>query len=148
MTEQEIDQMEAGREMDCLVAERVLGWHRIQAPQFDYDGPLPEQGEVLVSPRMLPQIESGEYKWPPKGVIPLGFFVTARYSADIAAAWQVVQKMMDEGWLVGISNDQDYVGELAPAWHVCIAASWGIAKSAPLAICRAALKSSLTDYLG
>jgi hypothetical protein len=39
-SESQIDEMEAGGLLDCLIAEKVLGWHRVQAPKFDYDGPL------------------------------------------------------------------------------------------------------------
>ena len=61
--------MPDGRELDAWVAEHVLGWKWFQAPMYDANGPLPEQGKVLVPPDLIPKVDSGEYQWPPNGLI-------------------------------------------------------------------------------
>ena len=80
------------RELDAAVAEKVMGWRWVQAPQYDYDGPLPEQGKVLVPP----DHDDKNYQWQPKGVIqPYAFVGGMRWSTDIAAAWEVVDRVLD-----------------------------------------------------
>ena len=67
--------MMAGRELDALVAERVMGWKR---PTREFQ-PWDKTGEgmVLCTPHELP-----------------------RFSEDIAAAWQVVERLHSEGWML------------------------------------------------
>ena len=57
-------------EFNGRVLERIFGWRRVQAPKYDYDGPLPQQGEVLVGPSH----DDKNYQWPARGVVPFDFF--------------------------------------------------------------------------
>ncbi len=127
----------AGAELDRLVAERVMGWRWHQPPKYDYHGPLPEQGAVLVPPGF----DEKGFEWPPKGVIPVGFFCSAfNPSTNIAHAWEVVEKMNAAGLWQLLSQDWAFnwccgfakAGEFGPSGGWC--------DTAPLAICRAALK--------
>jgi len=142
------DELQAGRELDALVAERIFGWMRVQPPKHDFDGPLPGQGEVLASPTAVPMIESGEYAWPPKGIIPFTFFLPSQgWSTDISAAWQVIERMAARGlWLTLLTPYDATDGYHAtftphgrPQW--CDAVARAQAATAPLAICRAALRA-------
>lgn len=133
-----IDEIPAGREMDALVAERVMGFRREVDDTFDYNGVrhgnevLVPQGETLDSLRdMLPR----------KGEIPFGYFVTARYSADIAAAWLAVESLNERR--IGVYRlwqvmRNVWVCELMVDGGNIVKAH---ASAAPLAICRAALKA-------
>lgn len=118
----------AGRELDALVAEKVMGFKVVDDPLVDFNGA-----------RYIHKIEvafergphSG-HRWPERvGPLPA-------YSADIAAAWQVVERF----WLVQIVRSEVY----HEAYEVRIMTETGPehveeANTAPLAICRAALKA-------
>lgn len=138
------EMMPAGREMDALIAERIFGFRREAAPK-DYDG---EHGgnEVLVPPTAT--LAELEPILPRKGPIPFDYLVGERYSTDIAAAWQVVERLQPDVWVklhVGRSFREDfvpivdcYIGHYgSPDAHVV---ERGI--GAPLAICRAALRAA------
>ena len=105
--------MKAGRDMDALVAEKVMG------DTDAYYLPLGE-GELNVAARV------------------------PRYSTDIAAAWQVVEKF---GYSPSIHVFRSHGGK----WGCKISLSsdpnvdaeyFGFAETAPLAICLAALKKA------
>lgn len=57
-------------EFNARVLEALFGWRRVQAPKHDCDGPLPQQGEVLV----CPSHDDKNYQWPVRGVVPFSFF--------------------------------------------------------------------------
>ena len=93
--------MEAGRELDALVEEKLM-----KAPF------------------------AGDYQ--------------QHYSTDIAAAWEVLEKMQDNGWfwnidydygelVAGFGKGRDSEGDLS--WH------YEQAETTPHAICLAALKA-------
>ena len=112
-------EMEAGRELDALVAEKVMGWTR------------DDRGA-----------------WVPPGCRPLrnGYYTERPgcYSTDIAAAWRVVEAMRVAGWYTKVEDGHDGPPSENPrGWHcrVSRAYDWfeGWADTAPLAICRAAL---------
>ena len=69
--------MNAGRELDAIIAEKVMGWHLV---------PVKELCAVLMPPEITGVIWDDDlimkYQVPP-------------YSTDIAAAWQVVEKIAD-----------------------------------------------------
>ncbi len=136
MTRDEILNMPAGREMDTLMAEKVMGlklWHGDPAG-FDFAENIDYwRADVRNSDDEL-------------------CLRCPRYSTDIVAAWLVVEKFgfsiikVDEGWMVGIfdgycddSNNggcvDGYVG--GDAWSTY--RKIGLAPAAPLAICRASL---------
>ena len=110
----DIDKMEAGPEMDARVATDIMKWTAERKPG-------------------LPHL------W-----LPPGHFISGwQPSKDISAAWLVVEKMRELGWNleIGVSFHD------ANTYAVCC---WKdpiyddehyIADTAPVAICRAALKA-------
>jgi hypothetical protein len=115
--------MDAGPEMDLLIHEKVMGLSITELPGLTPGVIRLEAGAVnLVGP------------WRPDA---------ARYSSDIAHAWEVVERLKDD-CNISIKNDQGEVVEwyveiqrLKPAYSEHSAG----AETAPLAICRAALLS-------
>jgi hypothetical protein len=126
MTAAEIDAMPAGREMDALVAEKVMGF--VVMRHRDVDGQ---------------HIEHGPDEWMrgPDGEAPRYAYMVPvdHYSTDIAAAWEVVEKLKPDDWAfrVEVLDDGDWWASFSAT-----AESW--AGTVPLAICRAALKAALT----
>lgn len=121
-----IDDMPAGREMDALVAEKVMGLVPCRAESHT-------EGHPLYMPRPC----HAQPDSPDMGG------ETAMYSTSISDAWEVVEKMKkpntrieiqmpfgDHHWICWISDIK--IGIIGGAG----------ADSAPLAICRAALKAS------
>lgn len=122
--------LEAGRELDALVAEKVMSYEWM-------DWPLNPEQPHLVPPG---------YEDPRKPVWWLGRSVqelVPNYSSDIAAAWQVAG-VFDEvdlhkgqhGWLCRLERGDDDAIQMGEAFR---------AASAPLAICRAALDAVGSD---
>ena len=108
-----IDDMPAGYKMDLLVTEKVMEW-----------AVIPHLGCALIDDRERPQI---------------GGFAQKRFhpSTDIASAWEVMEKLkllVEEITLRWLPGDDEY-----PSGWFCN----GIrpVDTAPLAICRAALKA-------
>lgn len=130
LTREQIEAMPAGPELDAAVAEHVMG----SRP------PLARGGNVWANPDGNPNYASQ---------IPL-------YSTDIAAAWEVVEKML----AVGFSFTYFDTANISSKPGVCAAFKLGVyppkegdadafrgygfrEQSAPLAICRAALIAKL-----
>jgi len=67
--------------------------------------------------------------------------VLPHYSTDIAAAWQVVEKMQADGWVLDLQGEKNswYCMFLRAGFQRAIAN--GRHRSAPLAICLSALKT-------
>jgi hypothetical protein len=82
MTRDEVLNMEAGRELDRFVAERVMGWRRMYGPGYDYDGKR-KPDEMLVPPRISDK-DFNQFQFPPRGPIAFGFFGIPKYSTSIA----------------------------------------------------------------
>lgn len=91
--------MEAGRELDALVAEHVKGFKHEKAPK-DYDG-MNGGTDILVPP----DVDHANYPYPPKGPLRLTFFVPA-YSADLGACHELM------GWMIASSHAEAFVKEL------------------------------------
>ena len=117
--------MVAGRELDALVAEKVMGWERI-----------------------VMKDKPGAVSWPhpPKGfdVNHNRWSIIPHYSTDIAAAWEVVEKLAPEfEWI--LENDVKDGGwsAIIYKWEGTSVVSSPIGRSdadtAPHAICLAAL---------
>lgn len=119
-----------GRELDALIAEKVMGWENVHKHGSRLVGIPPTQPGIPVC------LAGGEI--PP-------------YSTDIAAAWEVVEKLQKdnpfwktsnyEGWMnfnLGPTTGNDGFG-----WYANFGDSNTIAygKTAPHAICLAALKA-------
>lgn len=130
MTRDEILKMPAGRELDALVATKVLG--------YTYD---PESW-----------VEWGITS--PDGNREGELFLRA-YSTDIAAALEVVEKMRGDNWRFGCSSREFGTGdnwwawlENPPHWESSDTKSaTAEADTLPLAICRAALLAMLDGDL-
>jgi len=118
-----VESMPVDKEMDVLVAEKVMG--RVPCTAWDVFRFAP--------PAFIKDAESCEHK----DCYPLGF--PADYSTYIAAAWQVVEKVITGTvWECYLTHQFD-------GWSCLFAAPnkpdvYGVGETAPLAICRAALK--------
>ena len=127
MTKDEVLNVEAGREMDALVAERVMGWSRSRwAP---IDSLLPPKDDKK-------RIEGHTY------YVPL-------FSTDIAAAWEVVEEMNKTyHWRISspFIPGEPYFAGLTPhgvtGWNGCPDYEMP-GDIVSLAICRAALLAKL-----
>jgi hypothetical protein len=115
MTRDEILNMPAGREMDALVAEKVMGW-RLH----------PHKTHWMTNNNNFRRI---------------GTFLP---SDDISAAWEVVEKMKEKGRLyLIVSDDIGYKAEILLNDPVPMATAQ--CDTAPLAICRAALLAVMEE---
>lgn len=117
-------EMPAGRELDGLVAERVMGRcpHREQR-------------------RYVHQSDTG-FECVACGKDVYGRENCPAYSTSIEAAWQVVEKLKADGWWIAVEHEAPDDPERA--WGACLSPNphlpvWEMAETAPLAICRAAL---------
>jgi hypothetical protein len=112
--------LEAGRRLDALVAEKVMGWRLILWEA----NILPPDADM---PHGIPPVGHGT--WVP------------RYSTNIAAAWQIVDRLLAQDYGVTMTMDDPH--------NICVEVWGGLLglteergatdRSAPLAICRAAL---------
>lgn len=104
--------MKAGRELDALIAEKVMGWRfvNIGGPAF-----------IWVPPYAHPQVNA-------LGLAP------PKFSEDIGAAWKVVEKIRKPGqsWNFQIFSDGTCEAEFYEPVR---------AETMPHAICLAALKA-------
>ena len=107
-----------GRELDALVAEKVMGlrfvWRSQLTDHYGYNA------GVWTIPTKWGTMDLTEE--PP------------RYSTDIAAAWEVVEKMREDGFLVALYRS-------AGAWIADTNPGYGKSDTAPHAICLAALRA-------
>lgn len=138
MTPAEIDALPAGYELDALVAEKVMGW-----TERDSRGP---GGHPMR--RWFPP-QNGPWEWDQDEPKP--------YSTDIAAAWEVVEKLATDGWFQILCNPNGPDGkqvwrvELDPPSQsgerlharVLEGTDRSYGDTAPVAICRAGLKALL-----
>lgn len=121
VTPTEIDALEAGRELDALVAEKVMGWQVIETD--DCNG---------IDNYWLSK--DGQHVW----LLPHDFEAALpSYSTDIAAAWAVVEKMVADGWDWKASPDG---WAFTKGIKVAFAAGTSDIRTT-LLICRAALKA-------
>lgn len=113
--------MKPGRELDALVAEKVMGWVKISFVGEETAGGRKGFG-------LNPKHHRG-----PRTCIPA-------YSTDIAEAWAVLEKFPDVQRL-----EKRWPGEEPPGWWCEVGVDNGsssaIADTAPLAICLAALEA-------
>ncbi len=124
------DKEPAGRALDTLIAEKVMGWTEIalcHAPDARLYG-IPPDG---APERILVHTAGLKHRIP-------------EYSSDIAAAWEVLVVIGERDWgRVEISRTK-----LPPTGHYQCTIYWGednvvmaFAVTVSLAICRAALKA-------
>jgi hypothetical protein len=118
--------MNAGREMDALVAEKVMGWTRVVGQN--------ELGEEYTEIRDA-QGETMGWAWGEPELAEVD--AVPRYSTDIAEAWRALEKL-------GGTFDLAYLADVS-LWQACFSDTDPIgeamADTAPLAICLAALKA-------
>ena len=142
MTPEDIDNMQAGRDMDALIAEKIFDWIWCACPDSFKPG-LPMR-------RWLSEPYSNAPRWDGVTEMPIeGLYRqesnVLEYSTDIAAAWQVVEKLTctTKQWFHlnqfstgcnAIFQNDAYDGYDAES----------DAETAPLAICRAALKAHVS----
>lgn len=121
----------AGRELDALVAEKVMGWHDLWTGKVygNLLGYLPSyklrEGTAADDPKNCPQAMD-----------------VPRFSSHLEAAWQVVEKLRQEH-----GEDFDFAlttNEPSTQWccWILLGENNGAerqAPTAPLSICRAAL---------
>lgn len=123
--------MEAGRELDALVAEKIMGWKWYTIDTFAPDAFL-RHPEHVSSPDWYQTTD--EYRHPQ--------WVQSvwHYSTDISSAWLLAEKLR-----IAVMPDENN-GWIAARWspdetYYDIAACESHANTAPLAICLAALKA-------
>ena len=135
MTKDELLAMEAGYELDSLIATEVMGWSRQEETP---DGYICEDGGAdWIS-------SDGKDWWCNACDQESGF---PRFSTDLAIAWKLMEKLYDDGWIAGIGSlaqkPRGWRAELCNMWEAdferCPTDIEANADSAPLAICRAAL---------
>lgn len=148
----DIDKLEAGPELDALVAEKIFGikqeifpehdWRRTptgEIDEFAMDGDTHNGPECVRCGHMYcvhclgMRGHEDDDKGPCTGREPRA------YSSDIVAAWAMVEKL---GGIFGVEYKPHYRPE---PWMAVFAkpgmGGTGFGKTAPLAICRAALKA-------
>lgn len=118
----------AGRELDALVAEKVMGWH--QEPRLLHYGPN-DSGEIWCEPRRRGGM--GEPVHDVRRFSP---------SSNIGDAWEVVEEFASRCIHVEVASTPD---EHPHKFH-CSVLKGGVwehtgADTTPLAICLAALKA-------
>lgn len=128
MTRAEILALPAGRELDMLVAEKVLGFQRGGLGGDDPDYWWCNPGYLNATPHSLRVAR------------------TPRFSTDIAAAWQVVGKLCPstnraEPWFKLYTSSGSWMANFHRESTEDTAAD-----TAPLAVCRAALLAMLPEH--
>lgn len=143
-----VDEMPAGREMDALIAEKVMG-HRPEYGCFVDDGHSDDCVTDICDCVIAESLHKDGEKFPDKCqywrvVDPFP------YSTDIAAAWEVVEKIKDtnmDSYKYGANSfELSRNRPMQPSrLYACRFNSnnngYSYAETASLAICRAALKA-------
>lgn len=171
-TEAEIDALE-GRELDAAVAEYVMGWRKRRGPAYDYDGPT-EAHDILVPPNITNSQFDDGFIWPPRGVIPAWVFCkpwSTDLEAAFNVAQYMAERLFryaddhpdyldDTGlnaltlaqcssiagpckWFAAFQVFDEGLADIEPEMVTKMRAA-AMASTAPLAICRAALKAVLS----
>lgn len=146
----------AGRELDALVAERVMGWAVDREHKY---------GTYRCG--TFTRDDNTKVGFPPSDTERKRYKSVPHYSTDISHAWQVVERLRTLGWLVrvqempdGFPYRDDMTGEPTfTALALCllypvaqreagvrhVREHRAMADSTPLAICRAALAAMEKD---
>lgn len=132
MTRDEILNMPAGRDMDALTALKFFGWHWENV----LEGFLmpPSHHPAMLNNWAGEWDENGYPNWLPE------------YSKIISLAWEVLEMIQKFGWSFELT-DTDMQGDyVIRIWQPRGIKKYAArAESAPLAICRAALLTTLED---
>ena len=137
-----MESLKAGRELDVMVAEKVMGWnwYPVTEDQVYYSEEARKRG--------------GFWR---DGIVSVGCTTPdgspncPAYSTDIAAAWEVVEHMQRTHWRCAFSLfGPDEEGPWTKCWRACFSKKWAVSPdsddiivcdTAPHAICLAALKA-------
>ncbi|GED14021.1 BC1872 family protein [Aneurinibacillus migulanus] len=115
--------MKTGRELDILVAEKVMGW--VVDGDIIENADLDEQGRCT--------FPSGDFLMNKETREPL-----PNYSTNIADAWKVLEKLIQLGAEINVGFYKQWDCSI----DYPIGCNWLVqAETAPLAICLAALKA-------
>lgn len=131
----DIDKLEAGRELDALVAEKVMGWRNCSVSEDSIADKNGEWHKMYIKYGIGEPPDLDQSCWYTQKFIPL-------FSNNITAVWEVVEKL-SEHCIVRISNgdgdsrDCDILPFVIDTYNLghASADAWA------LAICRAALKA-------
>lgn len=119
----------SGRALDYAVALAIGGYELIQVPP-DADGK--NEGMVLAPLNLL----SRGYAFPPKGKLPINFFIS-RYSGDWAECGRLLEHHMID---VSFCNDEEH--EPWSATSPLLMGEYFTGDNAKIAICRAVVGMS------
>jgi hypothetical protein len=124
--------MTAGRELDAIIAEKVMGGKHVkESVPYTMIDPYTSEEMELFDHR-----DYWEFPQPDWKGLPL-----PRFSTSIADAWLVVEKLVGRGRVFIVKGDGLRTGN-NPKWTVlCDGVERVDADTAPLAICLAALKA-------
>ena len=117
------------RELDAKVAEKVMGLEVFTSRQDWMQKGMPhiaEWAESVIYPAF----------WHPKFELAT---VVDPYSTDIKAAWEVVEKLGEDGWIVTLHRDFKWYCDLTWFTEDDTASTSVEANTLPEAICKAAL---------
>lgn len=142
--------MVAGRELDALVAEKVMGWERVldgeeTARVFGQIAKVEGgvRGVALRVPKELLDGQTNPIVWiDSRNETGTARKVLPHYSTDIAAAWLVWDRITEKDYDLALQRDWNLPRE----WVVTKSDSdcraiFAYGSTAPLAICRAALQA-------
>ncbi|MGJ5592511.1 phage protein NinX family protein [Morganella morganii] len=119
----------SGPALDYAVAKAVGSYELIPVPP-DADGK--NEGWVLAPKNLL----SSGYAFPPKGKLPINFFIS-RYSGDWAECGRLL-----EHYMIDVSFDHDEEHEPWSATSPLLMGEYFTGKNAKVAICRAVVGMS------
>src|SRR3990167_2036291 len=124
----------AGRELDALIEEKVMG-HEVEPRWYDaHGGPLPDPEDASIKPHEY-------YVLPPRTGARYSTREVPYYSRDIDAAWEVLERFATRHLNLGLQGPGMWGPE---GWYVTLGTghiATAFAFTAPLAICLAALKA-------
>ena len=125
-----IDMMEAGRELDTLVAEKVLGWRLLNSETYE---------PVISDSERKDASNNDGWHWEGRGGHSEAW--EWRPSSKIHDAWEVLEKMSEilDGQAISVCWG-NYGDEGMGASVLTFYDHSAVANTVPLAICRAALK--------
>lgn len=143
LTREKVLAMVEGKELDRLVAERIMGW---QMYHYNKDVPsrcyymLVDENWDAVADDVPFTLQNGERKTEEEA-----WNDNKSFSTEISAAWEVLEKLVDNGFTVGASkyaeNNLYYAHVLKNGVDIC---DVQMMSSAPEAICKAALLTTIT----
>lgn len=104
--------MKAGRELDALVAEKVMGW--AWRSGIHPDCSRDHQVHLLPKGEDLSSQPDGEWSWLDEDDEDRGIIWSSmpNYSEDIASAWELVEKLATNGYIVRVTGSHvtNFVG--------------------------------------